>query len=383
MRSLFFRMRLVHWIGIALLIGNAVLFTGNPIGIAVQVVIALVVVIHDLDEKRWGVDSVKQVAGYLTHLSAKDLTRECQVNAGFNAEMQHMLGVLDQFRSNIRAALREVKQSSGEADAVMASFNRVSHDIGRRVEEESALAEKAAGDAAAINGAISALAADAQGTAREMEQARAQLEHTRSEVQAMIRQVNDSMRIGEGLSVQLLHLSQSAQQVHQVLKSVSEVADQTNLLALNAAIEAARAGEQGRGFAVVADEVRKLAERTQKSVGEINATIETINQAVSSTSGEMEKQAQVYRQLSSASRNVEEVIEGSAGWVQKVSDMSQRVAQVSSQTQQGVARVVSQIERMREHAQTNAASAGEIVSTADRMVRVSEDLKRRLAQFQV
>ncbi|MFZ5511127.1 MAG: hypothetical protein ACOZCP_13845, partial [Pseudomonadota bacterium] len=92
---------------------------------------------------------------------------------------------------------------------------------------------------------------------------------------------------------------------------------------------------------------------------------------------------QVYRQLSSASRNVEEVIEGSAGWVQKVSDMSQRVAQVSSQTQQGVARVVSQIERMREHAQTNAASAGEIVSTADRMVRVSEDLKRRLAQFQV
>src|SRR5574340_1832652 len=122
-----------------------------------------------------------------------------------------------------------------------------------------------------------------------MEQARAQLEHTRSEVQAMSKQVNDSIRIGEGLSAQLSHLSDSAQQVHQVLKSVSEVADQTNLLALNAAIEAARAGEQGRGFAVVADEVRKLAERTQKSVGEINVTIETINQAAAESVDAMKR----------------------------------------------------------------------------------------------
>ena len=382
MKSLFLRMRLVHWLGVVLLVVNATFFTDNLFGSIVQYVVALVVLLHDIDEKRWGVDTVRQVSTYLAHFTAKDLSREARINATFNQEVHDMLTVIDQFRENIRIALNEVKQSSLESGNVAASFGQASRLIGRHVEEETALAAQAGATAESISRAVAELSADADRTARDMSAARQELAQTRKEVQAMINQVADSIRTGDALAEKLTRLADAATKVNQVLTTVSEVAEQTNLLALNAAIEAARAGEQGRGFAVVADEVRKLAERTQRSVAEIGETLSGINQSVAETTRDMSAQSEVYRGLSDASRNVEQVIEGTAQWVGGVAEMVKRTAEVSAQVQQDVERIVGQISSIQTAAQANASAASEIIDSADRMAGLSRELDGRLARFQ-
>jgi len=118
------------------------------------------------------------------------------------------------------------------------------------------------------------------------------------------------------INEKLQELANQSQEVKGVLNIISEIADQTNLLALNAAIEAARAGEHGRGFAVVADEVRQLAEKTQKSLADINSTINIIVQGISNLSEEMEHGVKAFENITNISDNVTNTLEDSIEFIE-------------------------------------------------------------------
>lgn len=157
------------------------------------------------------------------------------------------------------------------------------------------------------------------------------------------------------LSSKLAHLQSEANQVKQILTLIADIADQTNLLALNAAIEAARAGEHGRGFAVVADEVRKLAERTQKSLVDINATINIIVQAISEASDEMEKNINSAKVLEHLSQEAIEMMQESALMIQQNALSSTDQLQLSRSNNDTITSILSTIDRV--HTLTDASKA--------------------------
>ncbi len=301
MRSLFFRMRFVHWVGVLLLLLNAFFLTENLYSRIVQVVIALVILIHDIDEKINGVDAAKKI---MENLENFKVGSKIDLKLPFSSEYAKMIDLFNQFTDRISHAV-ELSSSSKELYEKLKnlenSLDRLNDYFGENEKIGTQLVEK-----------LSVIATESDNNLEFSEKVLSSLENSTKKIDEALTKmsklqehVNKTHEAEIQLSGELQSLTQNAEEIKGVLTIIADISDKTNLLALNAAIEAARAGEHGRGFAVVADEVRKLAESTQKSLTEINASVNVIVQSISDASDAVEKNAQSALQLVEISQEVE------------------------------------------------------------------------------
>ena len=308
-----------------------------------------------------------------------DLTK--RLNLTLSDEIGAVAVAVNNFIHKVQVMTNTAKQVSSENATISHELSRTSLLVKENVEESVTIIDGVNTQAEEIQNTIASSITQSQESQKEILQAKEHLDVAREEIISLTSKVYTTAESEEALSLDMETLSTDAEAVKTVLVVIADIADQTNLLALNAAIEAARAGEHGRGFAVVADEVRKLAERTQKSLAEINATINIIVQSIVDNSMKMSHNSTEIKELSNIAQNVEEKLTLTVEIVQKAVEASALTVDDFINTGKSIDTIAERAEQANNISFANAKSIDKIHTTSEHLYVLTNNLDTQLETF--
>jgi len=314
-------------------------------------------------------------------VSTGDLTREIQVVG--RDEPALLLRALSRMQSSLRDTIRQIAASSDQLASASEELHTVTEDTSRGLHQQSAEIDQAATAGNQMTAAVEEVANNAVSTADASRGADQTTRDGRDRVNQALASIQHLVADVTGTSSEIEQLASNASEISRVLDVIGAIAGQTNLLALNAAIEAARAGEAGRGFAVVADEVRALAHRTQQSTAEIEQMIAGIQtgteRAVTAMHSSQGRATGTLEVAEGAGQALEVIAEAMAS----INERNLVIASASEEQAQVAREVDRNLVNIRDLAMQTSAGANQTSAAAQDLSRLAVDLNGMVAQFKV
>ncbi len=325
--------------------------------------------------------SLRDMETTISRIENLDFT--ARADASKKDEMGKMAGMLNRLMEKLQGNLKSIAHGAQTVAGSAANMASTSEQVATASQQQSSAASSMAATVEEMTVSINHVgdrAAEANNISSESGKIAIEGERTIGQTVSDIQEIAETVT---SASTSISELEAQSKQISAVVAVIKEVAEQTNLLALNAAIEAARAGEQGRGFAVVADEVRKLAERTAASTQEIATTITTMQNtastAVRGMQAAVEKVEQGVTRANAANESIQKIGAGSRSVVDMVSEITGAIREQGAATNN----IAVQVEKIAQMAEESSAAAGESARAARELDRLAEGMQQIVAAYRL
>lgn len=331
---------------------------------------------------RYIVHRIRRIGEHLA-LITRDLALNRPLIIVNNDEIGEISQNINTLLSTLQQALLKAKETILSNSKINQNMQSFSHQITDTAQKQDCIVENVKSLTVEINKELQASCSISEVCAVYMKEDYAMLDQMIVTLENIVKSILDVSNDEEKISSKMNDLAQQTKQIRSVLEMIKEIADQTNLLALNAAIEAARAGEHGRGFAVVADEVRKLAERTQKSLLEIDATISVVVQSVSNASESIQENSHKVIHLNESAMKI-------SSMANETKEKTAKSLEITMQSYEKAMSIAKEIENLSYGvneatglAHANKTIADNLLHVCDNLNDSSMELEKEIALFKV